>query len=86
MEAASDAMTRQGATLNSVWKGAVTKFGRGPYRLGHGTTHDAGLNILGEGRFLPSLEGKCGSGVYGFMVANSDGAERKLPDVSESRS
>ena len=83
--AASAAMTRQSAELEpGQFKGAVTKFGKGPYRFGHGTQHLAGLSILGEGSFLPSPAGKCGSGVYGFMVANCDGsADGQLPLTSE---
>ena len=83
-DAASAAMTRQGADLeDDHWKGAVTKFGSAPYRFGHGTSHAAGLSIIGEAAFLPSPAGKCGSGVYGFQVGQS--TDGKLPDVSEEQ-
>ena len=45
----------------------------GPAMLGHGTTVARGIQILASGELLPSLKGKTGAGIYGFMITNAAG-------------
>ena len=67
-ETCSEASVAGGVRLeNGKWAG-ISGGRHLPGLLAHGTTVAVGLAALGEQRLKPSVEGKVGSGVYGFEL------------------
>ena len=71
-------------TTGHVWVpeeqrwGGKKPFAAGPWLFAHGTTVETGFSILQNGGLVASVEGKVGSGVYGFFV----GCQAALSEVN----